>query len=171
MAVNIRMLKQLGTSRRIWAAPPPVLTLRLSTLKTFCNCKTYKAPKTLILPQCPIMIVWVLSIDPAILHDHAFPGGEQTQATQTITGIATCPDRCLMECSHSPNQDPPLQSRRQNAKGTAVPGRQSKINKVRVLGRDLKNGAGRSNKGRHCRSSVSFPTVRAQFSAFPSKAG
>ncbi|KAJ5165546.1 uncharacterized protein N7500_007376 [Penicillium coprophilum] len=69
------------------------------------------------------------TIDPAILDDHAFPGGKQTQATENITGIATCPDRCLLECSHSPNQDPPLQSRRQHAKGGAVPGRQSKINK------------------------------------------
>ncbi|KAJ6131317.1 hypothetical protein N7523_001777 [Penicillium sp. IBT 18751x] len=51
------------------------------------------------------------TIDPAILDDHAFPGGEQSQTTENITGIATCPDRCLLEYSHSPNQDPPFQSR------------------------------------------------------------
>lgn len=108
------------------------------------------------------------TIDPAILNDRAFPGGEQTQATEYITGIATCPDRFLSESSHSPNQDPPLQSRRQHGKGTAVPGRQSKITKLSSTGRRYsKNGAGRSNKELHCHSSVSFLTVRAQFSALP----
>ncbi|CDM29877.1 hypothetical protein DTO013E5_9494 [Penicillium roqueforti] len=108
------------------------------------------------------------AIDPAILDDHAFPGGEQTQTTENTTNIAICPDRCLLECSHSPNQDPPVQSRRQNAKGTAVPGRQSKINKrSSAEKRYSKHGAARSNKGPHRRSSVSFPTVRAQFSALP----
>ena len=67
MAVYIRTLKQLDTSRRIWAAPPSVLMLRLSTLKAYRNCKIYQAPKTLLLPQCPILIVWVLSIDPPVL--------------------------------------------------------------------------------------------------------
>lgn len=66
MAVYIRTHKPLDTSLRIWATPPPDLTLRLSTLKTICNCKTYQTPKTLILPQCPIMFVWVLSIDPPV---------------------------------------------------------------------------------------------------------
>ncbi|KAJ6119025.1 hypothetical protein N7471_013645 [Penicillium samsonianum] len=108
------------------------------------------------------------TIDPAILDDHAFPGGEQTQTTENTTGIAICPDRCLLECSHSPNQDPPLQSRRQNAKRTAAPGRQSKINERSSAGKRFsKKGAARSNKGPHRRSSVSFPTVRAQFSALP----
>jgi hypothetical protein len=51
------------------------------------------------------------TIDPAILNDHTFPGGEQMQSTETITGIATCPDKCLSECSHPSNQGPPLQSR------------------------------------------------------------
>lgn len=108
------------------------------------------------------------TIDLVILDDRAFPGGEQTQTTENTTGIATCPDRCLLECSHSLNQDPPLQFRRQNAKGTAVPGRQSKIGGRSGAGkRYSKNGAARSNKGPHRRSSVSFPTVRAQFLALP----
>ena len=108
------------------------------------------------------------TIDPAILDDHVFPGDEQTQATENIPGIATCPNRCLLECSHSPNQDPPLESRRQNAKGTAVPGRRSKVNKrLSARKRSSKQNAGQSNKGPPCRSSISFLAVRAQFSALP----
>jgi hypothetical protein len=53
MAVYIRTHKPLDTSLRIWAAPSPDLTLRLSTPRTFRNCKIYQAPKTLILPQMP----------------------------------------------------------------------------------------------------------------------
>jgi len=106
------------------------------------------------------------TIDPAILNDHACPGVGQIQAAETISGIATCQDRSPSECSHFPNQDPPLQCRRQNAKGTADPNRQStKINKRSSVGkRCSKIGAGRSSS---CRNSVSFPTVRAQFSALP----
>ena len=108
------------------------------------------------------------TIDPATLNDHAFPGGEQTQATENITGIATCPDRCLLGCSHSPNQYPPLQSRRQNARGTAVPGHQTRIHKRSSAGKRYpRNGADRPTKGPHCRSSISFLTVRDQFSALP----
>lgn len=82
---------------------------------------------------------------------------------------ATCSDRSPLECSHFLNQDPPLQCRRQNAKGAADPDRQSsKINKRSSAGkRYSKNSAGRSNKGPRRRNSVSFPTVRAQFSALP----
>ncbi|KAJ6096615.1 hypothetical protein N7486_007361 [Penicillium sp. IBT 16267x] len=109
------------------------------------------------------------TIDPAILNDHAFPGAGQIQAGENISGIAACPDRCPSECSHLPNQDPPLQCRRQNAGGTADPNRQStKINKPSSAGkRYSKIGAGRSNKGPRRRNRASFPTVRAQFSALP----
>ncbi|KAJ5131326.1 uncharacterized protein N7515_007365 [Penicillium bovifimosum] len=57
MTAYIRMLKPLATSRRIWAVlPSPVLTLRLSTLKTFCNCKTYGAPNISIVLQYPVTL-------------------------------------------------------------------------------------------------------------------
>jgi hypothetical protein len=109
------------------------------------------------------------TIDPAILNDHAFPGAGQIQAGGNIAGFAACPDRCPSECFHLPNQDPPLQCRRQNAGGTTDPNRWStKISKRSSAGkRYSKIGAGRSSKAPRCCNNASFPTVRAQFSALP----
>ncbi|KAJ5588772.1 hypothetical protein N7537_011450 [Penicillium hordei] len=179
IGVYIRTHKPLDTSLRIWAAPPPDLTLRLWTLKTFCNCKIYQAPKTLILPRCPIMFVWVLSIDPlvsdrdlepatgelpttetidtAILDEHVFLGGEQIQTTEIATDIATCLDRYLgvLPLSESRSTSSIQTTNCKGNGGSCAGKRYSKV------------GAARSNKGLHRRSSVSFPTVHAQFSALP----
>jgi hypothetical protein len=108
------------------------------------------------------------TIDPAILNDRAFPGGGQIEATG-VTRIAECPGRCPSECFRFLNQDPSLQCRRHNAERTESPGRQfSKPNKRSSAGtRRSKNGAGRSTKGPDRHKRVSFPAIRAQFSALP----
>ena len=109
------------------------------------------------------------TIDPAILNGPVLPCGGQIQATENITSIARCPGKCPLECSGFPNQDPPLKCKRHNAERTRIPGRQFlKPNKRSTdATRHSKNGAGRSKKGPGRRKNVSFPTVRAQFSALP----
>ncbi|KAJ5117321.1 hypothetical protein N7448_010953 [Penicillium atrosanguineum] len=109
------------------------------------------------------------TIDPAILNDPVLPVGGQIQATENITSIAKCTGKCPLQCSGFPNQDSPLKCRRHHAERTKIPGRQFlKPNKRSTdATRHSKNGAGRSNKGLGRRKNVSFPTVRAQFSALP----
>ncbi|KAF3391611.1 hypothetical protein F1880_007460 [Penicillium rolfsii] len=109
------------------------------------------------------------TIDPAILNDHICPRVGQIQAAEIISGIATCQDRSPSECSQCPNQDPPVRCRRKNEKATADPIRQStKFKKHSSVGkRYSKIGAGRSSKRPRRRNSLSFPAVRAQFSALP----
>lgn len=106
------------------------------------------------------------AIDPAILSDHDCPDSEHIQATENITSIATHLDECPSNCFRSPNQDLSFQYRQQNAKETADHDRQSKVKKHSSTGkRHANNSSCRSTRGPGRGKSVSFPAVRAQFSA------
>ncbi|KAJ5145523.1 uncharacterized protein N7515_000087, partial [Penicillium bovifimosum] len=162
MTAYIRMLKPLDTSRRIWAVlPSPVLTLRLSTLKTFCNCKTYGAPNISIVLQYPHPqavgsgnnirtedLPGNEAIDPAILSDHDCHDSEYIQATENIIGIATHLDECPSNCFRFPDQDLSFQRRRHNLKKTVYHDRQSKVKKCSRTGkRHTNNGSCWSTRG------------------------
>ncbi|KAJ6088767.1 hypothetical protein N7486_010028 [Penicillium sp. IBT 16267x] len=109
------------------------------------------------------------TIDPAILKDHASLYTQRIQATENISGITIYPDRCPSERPRIPNKGPPFQCRRYNIKGTRDSDRHSSKIKNRSGARNINTiyGSGRSNKGPSRRKSVSFTTVRAQFSALP----
>ncbi|KAI2694603.1 hypothetical protein CBS147333_8670 [Penicillium roqueforti] len=106
------------------------------------------------------------TIDPAILNDHASAVAEQAQRTLSIAGIATHPEEFPAESIRSQNKVSSLQHRR-NSKGMVDTGCQtSKIKKGSgSRQRHTRNGSARPKKGSGHRQSISFPTVRAQFSA------
>ncbi|KAJ6118842.1 hypothetical protein N7471_013462 [Penicillium samsonianum] len=106
------------------------------------------------------------TVDPAILNDHASPVAGRAQTTMSIAGIATHPEECPAESIRSQNKVSSLQ-RRRNSKGMVDSECQaSKIKKgSRTRERHTRIGSTRSKKSSGHRQSISFTTVRAQFSA------
>ncbi|KAI1829071.1 hypothetical protein DTO027I6_10004 [Penicillium roqueforti] len=105
------------------------------------------------------------TVDPAILNDHAYPVAEQAQTTMGIARIATHPEECPTESIRSRTKVSSLQ-RRRNSKGMMDSACQpSKIKKGSgTTKRHTRIGSTRPKKSSG-RQSISFPTVRAQFSA------
>ncbi|CAG8008675.1 unnamed protein product [Penicillium salamii] len=106
------------------------------------------------------------TIDPAILNDHASAAAEQAQRTMSIAGIATDPEEFPAESIRSQNKVSSLQHRR-NSKGMVDTDCQtSKVKKGSgSRQRHTRNASARPKKrSSHCQS-ISFPTVRAHFSA------
>ncbi|CAG7976447.1 unnamed protein product [Penicillium salamii] len=106
------------------------------------------------------------TIDPAILNGHASPVVEQAQRTMSIAGIATHPEECPAESIRSQHKVSPLQRRRDSKGMIDTDCQTSKIKKGSgTRQRHPRNGSARPKKGSGHRQSISFPTVRAQFSA------
>ena len=103
------------------------------------------------------------TIDPAILNGYDSPDADQVQTSESIaTHRADCPAKS----TRSQKKASSLQGRRQNSKGTMGTDCQSKTTKRSGVGkRHMNNRPGRFNKSSSHRQSISFPTVRAQFSA------
>ncbi|KAJ5474126.1 hypothetical protein N7475_003692 [Penicillium sp. IBT 31633x] len=106
------------------------------------------------------------TVDPAILNDHTSPVAEQAQTTTSIAGIAMHPEECPAELIRSQNKVSSLQHRR-NSKGImdsdSQPPKMKKGSGTRK--RDTRIGSTRPKKSSGRRQSISFTTVRAQFSA------
>ncbi|KAJ6026418.1 uncharacterized protein N7446_004983 [Penicillium canescens] len=109
----------------------------------------------------------IQTIDPAILNDHASPVVEPTQTTTRITDIAMNPDECPAKFIRSQNKVSFLERRQRNSKGRMDTDCQSSISKKSSGTRKGHTGFGptRPKKSSGHRQSVSFPTVRAQFSS------
>ncbi|CAG8092239.1 unnamed protein product [Penicillium salamii] len=106
------------------------------------------------------------AIDPAILDDHHFSAMEQTQATESLPDVATCPGRSSAENSRFSDKDASFHGRQHKPKRIVKSGRQpSKINNVSVVVESRpKTRTGRPSQGVSGKN-VSFSIVRAQFSA------
>ncbi|KAI3092205.1 hypothetical protein CBS147333_10244 [Penicillium roqueforti] len=106
------------------------------------------------------------TIDPAILNDHASPVAEQAQRTTGIADIAAHPEECPAESIRSQHKVSSLQRRRDSKRMMDTDCQTSKIKKGSgTRQRHSRNGSARPKKGSGHRQSISFPTVRAQFSA------
>ncbi|KAJ6039010.1 hypothetical protein N7499_012062 [Penicillium canescens] len=102
-------------------------------------------------------------IDPAILNGNDSQDAEQPQ---TAEGIATIREDCPARSTRSQEKASSLQRRRQNSKATVGADCQLKTTKRSSPGkRHINKSPGRFNKSSGHRQSISFPTVRAQFSA------
>jgi hypothetical protein len=112
-------------------------------------------------------LLCIQTIDPAILNDHASPVVEPTQTTTRITGIATNPDECPAKFIRSQNKVSFLERRQRNSKGRIDTDCQPSISKKSSGTRKghTRIGSARPKKVSGHRQSVSFPTVRAQFSS------
>ncbi|CAG8019175.1 unnamed protein product [Penicillium salamii] len=106
------------------------------------------------------------AIDPAILDDHHFPAMEQTQATEPLPDVATCPGRSSAENSRLSDKDASFHGRQHKPKRIVKSGRQPyKTNNLSVVVESRpKSTTGRPSQGLG-RKNVSFSIVRAQFSA------
>ncbi|KAI3219559.1 hypothetical protein DTO012A9_10204 [Penicillium roqueforti] len=107
------------------------------------------------------------TIDPAILDGYHFPDVRQTQAAEPTPRVAIRSSESPAGNSRFLDKDVCSRGRRHSSKGKVKPIRQlSKINKVAgVVESRGKNRTRRFACGLGCKNDVSFPTVRAQFSA------
>ncbi|KAJ5771441.1 uncharacterized protein N7511_003492 [Penicillium nucicola] len=109
----------------------------------------------------------IQTIDPAILNDHASPVVEPTQTTTRITGIATNPDECPAKSIRSQSKVSFFERRQRNSEGMVDTDCQPSISKKSsgTRKRHTRIGSSRPKKSSVHRPSLSFPTVRAQFTA------
>ncbi|OOQ83690.1 hypothetical protein PEBR_33475 [Penicillium brasilianum] len=106
------------------------------------------------------------TIDPAILNNDNSRDLEQAQTTGTTPVAAVIPGKLSVEHSQSPVRDSHRHSRRHGTRTSVKAGRlPAKISKVSVAIDDRpKSRASQSTPELGCKN-VSFPTLRAQFSA------
>lgn len=106
------------------------------------------------------------TIDPAILNNNTSRDLEHAQTTGTTPVAAAIPGRMSVEHSRSPVRDSHRHSRRHDTRRSVKAGRlPAKISKVSVvIDNRPKSRASQSTPELGCKN-VSFPTLRAQFSA------